>query len=1528
MSLKQASTPKATALQASMLMPLLRGEKPQPYVQQMRWTVKEAIDYNLHQKLWQDVFRRHDVFFHRFELLKNGEIRVQRASRLQVVFTFENWGKLSKQSKSTKLNQFLKSDLANGFESISKPLCRLHCIRMSTNHYEWILTSHHSLFDGRGRRILFEEFFQLLEAVKQGEHLNSPKASSFESYLSWQSQQDWGKAKLFWKHALQGIDEPTPLEIGYDKRPRPSSQGVTTVTTSLLKKDETVRCNSWSKRTGISINILSQAAWGLFLASSSGKQDVVFGAPRHCRKSSIPNAENIVGVLMNTVPVVLNPRGEERISEYLTRVQQNWKNLREHELTPYPILKQVSNVPTNSALLSSLLGYEEYQPDDLFPEDYPIANVAIKGFTEFPLSVNVRNGQHLSLEITYNNATFSRQTILQLRDSFQTIFRQLTENQEKLLRDVRLVPRKLQTQILKLGQGPKPKLPEFRIHKVFEAVAAKYPNNTALRLDGQSLSYQDLNQKANRLARLLKKDGLKPGDTVGLYFHRSIWAIISQLAVLKAGGCYVPLNPGHPMERVGRMLENSNPSVIITDSSLKDRLGEHSNKLMLIDSCQDRLARFSISNPNVAVDQNATAYIMYTSGSTGVPKGVVVPQAGVVRLVCKAGYAKLTTKTISLQLTALSFDLSVFEIWGALLNGGTCVLYPGEEPEFSRLGELIRTESINTMLLSASVFNAIIDSAPEILKGVDQLIIGAEALSSVHVARALKALPDLKIINGYGPTEATALTKCHTVSRKQRPNQSVPIGKPINYSSAYILDRDRRLLPPGVPGELYVGGIGVAAGYRGEAVQTKSKFVANPLQSQLDPVLYRTGDRAFLHSNGDFDYIERFDDQLKIRGHRIEPGEIQAAIRSLIYVRDCFVTARPNKRGELELFAFVVLKNEGQSEATSLTKDLSSKLPAYMIPDNVVFAPTLPLNSNGKVDRKALFEIDSGSSEGAKVLPQQLTKVQKTLTGIWKDLLGITPATLDSDFFESGGNSLLATSLVFKIQRAFSVGLPFSIFKKYTTVGSLANWIENNKVSSNKKPHLKPLILRRLKSKSITPLGLKWRTFCIPDILEPEKVKSLLITRAVILEGDLQPLLLQQAMEQVIQANERLRTRGIAKNGKPMEKVEASVELRFPIKDLTHLSESQALKVATAIFHKECLGNMNMLYDPQLRVQLLKIGHQKYFLSFVIQHAVADGYAVEMFYAQTSLAYNALLAKQPNPLRPSGFSYREFETQLESWLASGNEERIKRFWRTQLRGIKPIAYPFLTDDVPDDIGWNNMDHYRVPDNWRKRIHQFTQENKMTTYVFFLTVTKLLIARYTNQLDSYITSAVDGRTGSQQADIFGDFACTILVRSRLQSSRTFLQHAEEEAQKLFVAMDHKYISVNGIRAPHKKQVAHAHSPFGQLQVMEGADTGDSLQLNGVSSSFVSRRKVGALTRLGVVIRESKNHLDLTFAYAPMIFVPHSIDRLKFNFQNFIKIFLDNPAICLSQLPDLSKPSMYRSPLTKIEKRTFIFTDLSS
>lgn len=1513
-------------MQANMLMPVLRGEESQPYIQQFRWTIKDTLNWQEFKQTWKEVLRQHDALYFRYTLAKDGNVKATRHRHLQVSFSEEDWGRLSLKRKKNQLSAFLKADLASGFHTTQQPLCRVHYVRFGKSHHEIVFTNHHAVFDGRSRRLMMEELLALKDGALTSRDLKKKSTPAFADYLQWLNDQSWNKAKQFWKQQLAPIEEPTPFEFGYDRQPKQTTPQRKAYATTLFDPPQAKRTRQWSARHRLSINILAQGTWGILLSSFSRNEQVLFAAPRACRKLPIHNSESIVGVLINTVPVIAHVRGGDTVINYLNALKDYWHSVREHENTPLPLIKSSSVIPPQDPLFSTYVAYENYQLDDILPAGSKTKHrLSLTGFTEFPIALSIRDGRDLKLEVQYDESKYDRPTIRRLCTVFKTVFAQLIQDPSRKLREIQLLNKQEQRKILRVCQGKAPALSNLTIHETFEATAKKYPSAEALRFLGQTTSYRELNQQANQLARFLKRQGLKPGETVGLFFERNPWAIVSQIAVLKAGGIYVPLNTAHPSNRITAILNNARPRLILTQSNLRSSIQAGRRVLHFMDQLTAKLRRYSTENLNLKARANPAAYIMYTSGSTGAPKGVVVPQAGIVRLVKRVTYAKLNRQTRSLQLTSLSFDLSTFEIWGALLNGGSCILYPGEDPQLAKLKQIIRKEKINTVLLSASVFNVIVNEDPHVLKGVFQLVIGAEALSPSHVAKALKLLPKLQLINGYGPTEASALNNCYSIPKNQPADRSVPIGKPIAHSSSYILDKENRLLPVGVPGELHLSGIGLASGYHRNQNQTREKFIRNPLTTGKETTLYKTGDRCFMHAGGDLDFLERFDDQLKIRGHRIEPAEIRSHILNIPGCKDCRVMAVKNKRGEDELRAFTVLKGGTKLTAQEIKETLQSVLPYYMIPAHVVFLNSLPLNPNGKVDRKVLSNIDVSSSRAKSGHSKITSATEKTLASIWKEILGESPQTPDIDFFEAGGHSLLATSLIFRIQQQFNSRIPFTVFETHSTLRSLTAWIDREKRSRQRNDGIKPLVLSSLNLKDRTPLGLKWRTFCIPDIRRPDEVHSLLITRAVVLEGNLRPALLGQAMQQVINANERLRTCGIVSNDQLLEKVEPHLSFNLPVKDLTHLTENQAMSIASGIFRKESLASMNMRYAPQLRVQLLKVAKRKYFLSLVIQHAVADGHAVEMFYQQTSKAYNRLVSGNTKTLKAPEFSYREYESQLEDWLADGNEERIKTFWKKELRGIRPIPYPFLVKKVPKKIDWNQFDHYWFPSRWHKKIKAFCREHKITTFVFFSTLVKLLVARYTGLLDSYYTSAVNGRTGHQQEPIFGDFACTILVRSKLDPDKSFVQLAEAESAKLFTCLDHKQISVNGIDAPHKKQVAHPHSPFGQLQVIEGADTGESLQLKGVKSKFIMRTRSGALARLGFVTRETSNSLQITFAYAPMIFLPHSIDRLKFNFQSFIKLILQNPTLTLAQLPNLNIPSAYRKSLSKSEREAFILKD---
>lgn len=592
---------------------------------------------------------------------------------------------------------------------------------------------------------------------------------------------------------------------------------------------------------------------------------------------------------------------------------------------------------------------------------------------------------------------------------------------------------------------------ESCIHELFERQAEQRPGAVALCRGEARLSYCELNGRANRLAQRLRELGVGPDVLTAVSVERSIEMIVALLAILKAGGAYVPLDRTYPRERLAFMLRDTEAAILIADSGF-DRTSVPSGTQVL------ELAPGDFCGPGAEsgnIRSGATAenlaYVMYTSGSTGVPKGVAVPHRAVIRLVRNTNYAEFSPSDVFLQLAPISFDASTFEIWGCLLNGGRLVLFPPHRPSLEELGRTIAREGISTLWLTSGLFHQMIDQQLPQLSGVRQLLAGGDVLSAPHVLKAVRHLPGCRVINGYGPTENTTFTCCHAVPSDWDGAGPVPIGRPISNTQVYILDEQLAPVPIGVPGELYAAGDGLARGYWNRPELTAEKFISNPFagrqtsdfDGRASKVLYRTGDLARWRADGVIEFLGRKDQQVKIRGFRVEPGEIEAALAEHASVRDAVVVARADSSGTRQLFAYVVPQPEGAFDARALRSFLETKLPEHMIPAQFVALDALPLTPNGKVNRDALPEPDiARATEADSMAPRD--PVEQQLADIWREILGTKVANVNDNFFHLGGHSLLATQVVSRVARAFGIELPVRVIFEAPTVALLAEAVKNH----------------------------------------------------------------------------------------------------------------------------------------------------------------------------------------------------------------------------------------------------------------------------------------------------------------------------------------------------------------------------------------------------------------------------------------------------------------------------------------------------
>ena len=579
---------------------------------------------------------------------------------------------------------------------------------------------------------------------------------------------------------------------------------------------------------------------------------------------------------------------------------------------------------------------------------------------------------------------------------------------------------------------------EKTVAQIFEEVAAATPNAVAVVFGDQQLTYAELNAKANRVAHKLRGLGVRPETMVGCCIERSLELAIAFIGVLKAGGAYVPLDPSYPKERFDFMLEDTRTPVMLTQKSLVSTVLAGRRLTAL---CVDEIAASSPNgtdaNPAPAGGPTSLAYVMYTSGSTGQPKGVMIENRAIVRLVRNTNFCELGPEQVFLQFAPVSFDASTLEIWGPLLNGGRLVMMQPQASSLEDLGRTIRKHGVNSIWLTAGLFHLMVEQRLQDLRPIRQLLAGGDVLSARHVRMVLENLPDCRLINGYGPTENTTFTCCHMMRHGERVPESVPIGRPISNTQVYILDEEMRPLEAGKTGELYAAGDGVARGYLNNPAATAEKFVSNPFSEHEGERMYRTGDLARWCEDGVIEFVGRIDNQVKILGHRIEPGEVETVLQMNPSVSQVCVAAHADEACSKQLVAYFVAASGAAPSAADLRTFLSGKLPHYMIPARFISLAAFPLSPNGKVDRGALPApvVTAGSATPAEAPSTQL---EQTLVELWQRILRVERVGLDDNFFDLGGDSLMIVAAHSNLQKMFAAEIPVTDLFEFTTIRALA----------------------------------------------------------------------------------------------------------------------------------------------------------------------------------------------------------------------------------------------------------------------------------------------------------------------------------------------------------------------------------------------------------------------------------------------------------------------------------------------------------
>ncbi len=1016
------------------------------------------LDVAAFERSITEIVRRHEALRTYFGVVDGSPVQIIAPAN-PVKLEIEDLSHLPADELEAEAIRRANEEARRPFDLEQGPLTRSRLLKLSEDHHVALFTMHHIISDGWSKTILTRELAILYEAFSTGHASPLQELTvQYADYSMWQRK--WLQGKVleqqldYWKQQLAGVPGVTDLPTD---RPRPNILRYQGASESFaLEKDQTERLISFSQREGVTLFMTLLTVFQILLYRYSSQDDIVVGTPVAGRTRN--ELESLIGFFVNTI--LLRARFEARL-DFRQALKQTRKTALdayanqdapfervveelqpERDLSYQPLFQVVFtllNVPRQSLELTGL----KLAP---FEAVYAAPNSGRKGkeqgSAKFDLTFALREtAKGLAGAMEYNTDLFDDSTIKRLLGHFQVMLDSIASDPGQAVAELPMLTREEREQLLVNFNSTSSSYPKsLSLPELFQMQAEKTPDATALIYEGSRLTYGELNARANQLATYLGNTGVVAGDLIGILVERSPEMIIGTLGILKAGAAYVPLDPASPAERLKVYATDAKLNLVLTQKHLASLLPDAQAQIIQLDAGWPEISMFSASDPVNRSAPDSIAYVIYTSGSTGTPKGVVVSHQAVARLVKQTNYASFASDEVFLQLAPFCFDASTFEIWGSLLNGAQMVMMPPQQPSLSELGEALVSHGVTTLWLTAGLFHVMVDERLDDMKGLTQLLAGGDVLSVAHVQKFLNEARSCRLINGYGPTESTTFACCHSMTADSYGGEirgSIPIGRPIANTQVCILDDQLQPVAIGIAGELNISGDGLAHGYLNQPELTAEKFLPDPFNVVAGARMYKTGDLVRHTTGGDIEFLGRVDLQVKLRGFRIEVGEIEAVLGQHQAVREAVVMAREDNPGDKRLVAYIVMDEEQPETINDLRSFLKSKLPDYMVPSSFVALETMPLTENSKIDRAALppprpnmVELDEG------FVPPRDT-VELLLAQIWEDVLDLQRVGVQSNFFELGGNSVLAVILTSRIERVFGVSLPLAALFQGATIEHL-----------------------------------------------------------------------------------------------------------------------------------------------------------------------------------------------------------------------------------------------------------------------------------------------------------------------------------------------------------------------------------------------------------------------------------------------------------------------------------------------------------
>ncbi|QSQ23762.1 amino acid adenylation domain-containing protein [Pyxidicoccus parkwayensis] len=1530
--LKQLRARQQSAPQPASALPTLepqpRGDGPLPmsFAQQRLWFMDQLEPgtalYNIPSALrlrgplnttaleraFTELVRRHESLRTTFQSHQEQPTQVV-SPPAPFTLTRVDLGARPAAERETEARRLIQEEVLRPFDLSRGPLLRTTLLRLSDTEHVLVLVMHHIISDGWSMSVLVQEMAALYAAFSQGQPSPLPALPvQYADYTLWQRQwlqgEELQRQLSWWKQQFQ--DMPGLLQLPTD-RPRPPAQTFRGASVSFeLPRELAAAVNALCQREGVTPYMLLLSAWQVLLHRVSGQEDLTVGSPFAGRR--FVETEGLIGFFVNTL--VLRARLSPQLSfrELLARTRTSLLEAQTRQDLPFEKLVEELHPErdlSHGPLFQVSFALEQPRPQSLGTQGLTLSPLEIESHVakaDLALLM-VQSPEALLGSLEFNTDLFDKSTASRLVGNLRMLLEGICAQPAAPLSELPLLTAP-ERQWLLAKEGPAPReLPQpTLVHHLFEAQARRAPDAVAVRSGGEALTYGELDARANQLAHHLRGLGVGPDVRVAICLERAPELIVAILATLKAGGAWLPMDPSLPTDRISFMLADAAVPIIITTESVADELPSRGEQLVLMDVDAPLLAGQPRTPPTVELADGHLAYVIYTSGSTGRPKGTLLHHRGLVNT------ALLTIDAMGLrpgervlQFFSAAFDASVWEIVPPLLAGAElCLASRDELMPGTPLVTVLREQAITAATLTPSVLAQL---EPEGLETLKTVVTAGEACTPELVARWQ---PGRRFINAYGPTETTI---CATLTDAVDARR-ITIGRPFHNVRVAVLDEHLRPVPVGVAGELCIGGAGVARGYLGRPELTAERFVPDA-GGAPGGRLYRTGDKARWLADGQLEFLGRIDFQVKVRGYRIEPGEVEAVLLGHPALREAVVVARESASGNTRLVAYVVPR-EGQSvEASALRTWLKGKLPEYMVPSAFISLEALPISSSGKVDRDALPEPGAEHQPASANHVAPRTPVETALAGMWMELLELERVGAHDNFFELGGHSLLATQVISRIRARFGVELPLRTLFSAPTLEGLAAQVEaalGDASASTQAP-----APRRAERTGSIPLSFAQQRLWFLDQLEPG-TSHYNVPAGLRLEGALDTRALQLAFDELLRRHESLRTTFRAEQGEPVQVIAPPVSLPLEVVDLREVPATELEAETRHLVAQEARRPFNLSTGPLLRATLLRLGEQRHVLLLTLHHIISDGWSMGVLVREMGALYEAFRQGRPSPLPELGLQYADYAIWQRQWLSGEVLESRLGWWRQRLEGAPTVV------DLPTDRPRPAVRTYRgathltlLPRSLADALEALSKREGATLFMTLMAAFQALLHRYSGQTDILVGTDVANRDHAETESLIGFFVNQLVMRLRLGDNPSFRQLLAQTRQVSLDAFAHQDVPFEDLVRALNPERSMAHAPLFQVKlVLQNQNTSRAVvELPGLRLESDAVDPATAKLDLTVLVSPATEGLYCAWMYSMDLFDAPTMERMALHFQRVLEaVVATGGEQRLSALPLLSEAERHR------------------